>query len=85
MYLAPPSYFGWQLNYQWKGTPLTLGFAVSGHPLWFLVMPYWFAVILSGTFAAAPWLPSHFSLRTLLIATTLFALALGTIVWLAHR
>ena len=27
----------------------------------------------------------RFSLRTLLIATTIFALALGTVVWLTHR
>ena len=33
---------------------------------------------------ALPWLPSRFSLRTLLIATTLVAVLLGGIVWLSR-
>jgi hypothetical protein len=46
--------------------------------------PYWFVVLLSLTPAAIPWLPwwsKRFSLRTLLIATTLIAVVLGMIVW----
>jgi hypothetical protein len=35
------------------------------------------------TFAALPWLPYRFSLRTMLIATTLVAIVLGLGVWLA--
>lgn len=46
-------------------------------------MPYWFGLLLSATFAAAPWLRWRFSLRTLLIATTLIAVALGLIMWAA--
>ncbi len=58
----------------------------SGIPAtWSVHMPYWSLTLLTGLLAIAPWLPWHFSLRTLLVATTLFALALGTIVWLAHR
>lgn len=34
--------------------------------------------------AAAPWVPTRFSLRTLLIATTLVAVVLGLIVWAAN-
>ena len=48
-----------------------------------VLMPHWFPLIVAGTLSAAPWLrlPRRFSLRTLLIATTLVAVALGLIVW----
>ena len=48
--------------------------------------PHWFVAILFAALAAAPWIPpsNRFSLRTLLIATTLVALALGLIVWASH-
>jgi hypothetical protein len=39
-------------------------------------------VIISAALAAAAWLPWHFSLRTLLIATALMALGFELIVWL---
>jgi hypothetical protein len=48
-----------------------------------IVIPHWFAVSAAGIFAAAPWLPLRFSLRTLLIATTLVAAILGAIVYAA--
>ncbi len=51
------------------------------------MLPYWFAVFVSATFAGAPWLSRldwRFSLRTLLIATTLIAVLLGLIVWLSR-
>jgi len=40
------------------------------------------AVLLSGALAAAPWIhwSKRFSLRTLLIATTLFGVLLGLVV-----
>ena len=47
-------------------------------------IPTWFLLILSVTLAAIPWLPwwsNRFSLRTLLIATTLVAVVLGLIVY----
>jgi hypothetical protein len=49
-----------------------------------LTMPCWFPVLLAATFTAAPWIHQlrwRFSLRTLLIATTLVAALLGTVVW----
>jgi hypothetical protein len=47
-----------------------------------LVVPYYFLVLVTGVVAVAPWLSmSRFSLRTLLIATTLVAVVLGLIVW----
>jgi hypothetical protein len=40
--------------------------------------------LLPATITAVPWLPSRFSLRTLLIATTLVAVGLGLIVYIAR-
>jgi hypothetical protein len=46
------------------------------------VMPYWFLVVLTALFAAAPWFPrsTQFSLRALLIAITFVAVVLGLVV-----
>jgi hypothetical protein len=49
------------------------------------IIPHWFPTLLFAAFAALPWLPfKRFSLRTLLIATTLIAVVLGIIVWVAR-
>jgi hypothetical protein len=47
-----------------------------------LLVPHWFAVLVSTFLAAAPWMrrPYRFSIRTLLIATTLVAAGLGIVV-----
>jgi len=50
-----------------------------------LIMPYWVVAVAIGMLALAPWLTLHFGLRTLLIATTLIALALGAIVLLSRQ
>ena len=42
--------------------------------------PHWFLALFAGTAAAAPWIKWRFSLRTLLIATTLVAVGLAIIV-----
>ena len=52
-------------------------------------IPLWILVVTGSLFAAAPWiLPlarlRRFSLRTLLIATTLVAVVLGLIVWMTR-
>jgi hypothetical protein len=49
-------------------------------------VPHWFAMICSIALATAPWMrwSWRFSLRTMLIATTLVALVLGVIVWLSR-
>lgn len=44
------------------------------------MVPMWFLVFSTATLAAAPWLRWHFNLRTLLVATTLLALALELVV-----
>ena len=43
---------------------------------------YWLLTLGTVALSAAPWFPYRFSLRTLLIATTLIAVVLGVIVWL---
>jgi hypothetical protein len=45
-------------------------------------LPFWSTALLSAVMMTAFWLPNRFSLRTLLIATTLVAVVLGLIVWL---
>jgi hypothetical protein len=58
-----------------------LGFAlitIERHT--WLFMPYWFHTMLFVAFGAGPWIRRQFSLRTLLIATTLVAVVLGIIV-----
>lgn len=49
---------------------------------WFLTMPYWFVVLLLVVAVALPW--TRFSLRTLLIATTVVAVILGLLVYLSQ-
>ena len=47
-------------------------------------IPVWLVAAVSAAFSAFPWLPRQFSLRTLLLATTLVAVVLGLIVWLVR-
>lgn len=50
---------------------------------WRVYVPFWLLVVVTATVAWAPWIP-RFSLRTLLIATTLVAVALGLGIWLVR-
>jgi hypothetical protein len=59
-----------------------LGFAISRSWAYGVILPYWFLTILTVFIVASSWLHWRFSLRTLLIATTLIAVGLGLIVWL---
>jgi hypothetical protein len=57
------------------------GFAAThSHGGNILVFPHLFGVLTACAIGSLPWL--RFSLRTLLIATTLVAVVLGMIVWL---
>jgi hypothetical protein len=49
--------------------------------------PHWFPVLIFAALTAAPWLRGSrkFSLRTLLIATTLVAVVLGLVAWAARQ
>jgi hypothetical protein len=86
----PPS-IGWTWYRNWpsyrvSGSALPLN-TVFGTLRWTdqgLVIPAWLfmsAAIIAG---AAPWLPRRFSLRTLLIAITLVAAALGAMIHAAR-
>jgi hypothetical protein len=44
-----------------------------------VVVPHWFLVLVAAAIASFPWMPWRFSLRTLIIATTLVAIGLGVI------
>jgi hypothetical protein len=46
-----------------------------------ILLPCWSSVLLTATLATFPWLRWRFSLRTLLIATTLVAVLLGATVY----
>ena len=46
--------------------------------------PHWFAAIAAGALGSLPWIHLRYSLRTLLIATTLVAVVLGAIVYAAR-
>jgi hypothetical protein len=59
------------LGFRWR--PMNYGFAAS--------VPDWFLALFAAAFATAPWFRWRFSLRTLLIATTLVAVVLGLAVW----
>ena len=48
---------------------------------WRVRFPHWLPVFVTATIAALSWLPWRFSLRTLLIVTTLVAVVLGLIVY----
>ena len=48
-------------------------------------IPLWLPVMILLLLATASWLPSKFSLRTLLLATTLVAVMLGLIVFATRR
>jgi hypothetical protein len=43
--------------------------------------PHWFAILIAGAVAVATWIRWRFSIRTLLIATTLVAVVLGAVVY----
>jgi len=46
---------------------------------YFFAVPHWFAVVAVLLLSFIPWMPTQFSLRTLLIATTLTAALLGVV------
>jgi Ca2+/Na+ antiporter len=51
-------------------------------------VPSWFLILLSSTLATVPWLKRitwRFSLRTLIIATTIVAVVLGLVVFAARK
>jgi hypothetical protein len=70
-----PSFLGFKSS--WVSAPIPLTTST-------LVIPYWFPALACAVAAIVPWsrqLKWRFSLRTLLIATTLVAVGLGLSVW----
>jgi hypothetical protein len=64
--------------------PTAMGFAAyrsMDHNLYIVRLPYWSLILIFSALGAVPWVRCQFSLRTLLIATTLVAVVLGLIVW----
>ena len=69
-----------------EGGPLGFGISMNVNQL-IVAMPHWFPFLVSTMLTALPWIAHprwRFSLRTMLIATTLVALVLGAIVWLVR-
>jgi hypothetical protein len=94
---SPPLTTGWHSESRIADFPHK-GFEWRSHAGYFLItIPFWFVSALTVVIAATPWtpvqvafvrgliarIPYRFSLRTLLIATTLVAVTLGLLVWLA--
>jgi hypothetical protein len=54
---------------------------------WYIGAPHWLIVLFIATIGAVPWLrPSRaYSLRTLLIVTTLVAVVLGLAIWVTRK
>jgi hypothetical protein len=72
-------------DYEHKFEDTFLGFqSLMTNGNFLLLVPLWCATIVSIVCSATPWLrwSNRFSLRTLLIATTLVAVVLGLIAWL---
>ena len=69
---------------QWEAfcKPSRWGFGTSeGANLSGICLPHWFPVVVFSVLTAAPWLHKRYSLRTLLLITTLVAVAFGAIVY----
>ena len=65
-----------------------LGFNAKSYATgWAILSPMYFLVLLSATLAAVPWIrwKRRFTLRALLIATTLVAVVLGVAVYVARQ
>jgi hypothetical protein len=80
----------WAVASEWTGDVPPSKTVIPWLPSWatenYVTFPNWYLVLLMGLSIAAPWYhwSSRFSLRTLLIATTLVALILGAIVLAAR-
>ncbi len=76
-------------KYKWESGFWSCGLRGFGDIYNFLLyIPFWILVTLTSLLAAIPWTRSRswrFSLRTLLIFTTLVAVVLGLIVWAVNK
>jgi hypothetical protein len=76
----------------WSEPEASRAVVMRTHSLWaceriginyWVKFPYWFPVVFFASVGPVPWLHWRFTLRTLLIATTLIAVVLGLVVWLS--
>jgi hypothetical protein len=72
----------WAFGRTSGGLPSPYGTATAVQ--YYVAMPHWFPVLIASVLAAAPWARTRFSLRTLLIATTLIAVVLGLIMYVTR-
>jgi hypothetical protein len=80
---APWAFSYSRLDLSKKKEPWTISHTTKG--TWRGVIPCWAIVVAVSALSLSPWLgnlPRRFSIRTLLLATTLVAVGLGLIVWL---
>jgi hypothetical protein len=76
---GPESISDWYVEYA-KNKLFSFGVKTDRRSMC-LRTPYYSLVVLAASFVGLPWFRYRFSLRTLLIATTLIAMVLGLIVW----
>jgi hypothetical protein len=86
-YYAGPPRIEWRLDESSELAPVFFSKTRKGFA-WdrqYSVVPIWLPLIVAGAFAITPYIrwSNRFSLRALLIATTLVAVVLGLIVWAA--
>ncbi len=80
-----PSFNGWNTHDPLSSAFLGFGIYTDRQSL-SVMTPHWLPVLLFAAFAYVPWFPwsTRFSLRTMLIVTTVFAAVLGVVVWLSR-
>lgn len=73
-------------NWSWSSNPwLDFGINSTDMGNHFLMVPHWFLVLVTSFLAVTPWIPWYFSLRTLIVATTLLAVILGLAVFTTRK
>jgi hypothetical protein len=74
-----------RLNIDWELPPVFS--VIIRKSIWNVTVAHWLLVIVAATFTIVPWIPwsTRFSLRTLLIATTLVAVVLGLAVYATRK
>jgi hypothetical protein len=85
-----PRALGAVFRFKWEYERLDAGDYGGHNPSWLphhylspeiLTIPLWMTVAIPYGLALLSWVPRRFSLRTLLIATTLVAVLLGAVIW----
>lgn len=79
----PPAPHSWKYSGAAPADNVNRSFKFSREPNGYsFYIPFWLFVGASAAIGAAPWFTYRFSLRTLLIVTTLVAVGLGLVVWM---